>query len=88
MPEPIHTLGIDAAFRDRAACIMRDGVVIAAVESESFTHVKHAKRPAPFFMRELPCHVLGRCAAAWAAITAAFCMKRLCGALHFQVFFL
>ena len=42
MPEPIHTLGINAAFHDSAACLVRDGIVIAAAEDERFTHVKHA----------------------------------------------
>ena len=56
MPEPIHTLGINAAFHDSAACLVRDGIVIAAAEDERFTHVKHAKRPVPFSTWScLPC---------------------------------
>jgi carbamoyltransferase len=44
----MFTLGINAAYHDSAACLIRDGVVVAAAEEERFTHVKHAKRPVPF----------------------------------------
>ncbi|MCA8032865.1 carbamoyltransferase [Burkholderia arboris] len=70
MPDPIHTLGINAAFHDSAACIVRDGVVIAAAEDERFTHVKHAKRPVPFSTWELPFHAIDYCLAE-AGITLA-----------------
>ncbi|MBH9738045.1 carbamoyltransferase N-terminal domain-containing protein, partial [Burkholderia cepacia] len=63
MTEPIHTLGINAAFHDSAACLVRDGVVIAAAEDERFTHVKHAKRPVPFSTWELPYHAIDYCLA-------------------------
>ena len=63
MPEPIHTLGINAAFHDSAACLVRDGIVIAAAEDERFTHVKHAKRPVPFSTWELPYHAIDYCLA-------------------------
>ncbi|AJY15061.1 carbamoyltransferase [Burkholderia multivorans] len=63
MPEPIYTLGINAAFHDSAACLVRDGVVVAAAEEERFTHVKHAKRPVPFSTWELPYHAIDYCLA-------------------------
>ncbi|KVF65253.1 carbamoyltransferase [Burkholderia vietnamiensis] len=63
MPEPIYTLGINAAFHDSAACLVRDGIVIAAAEDERFTHVKHAKRPVPFSTWELPFHAIDYCLA-------------------------
>ncbi|MDR8727456.1 carbamoyltransferase family protein [Burkholderia pseudomultivorans] len=63
MSEPIHTLGINAAFHDSAACLVRDGVVVAAAEEERFTHVKHAKRPVPFSTWELPYHAIDYCLA-------------------------
>ena len=70
MPESTYTLGINAAFHDSAACIVRDGVVIAAAEDERFTHVKHAKRPVPFSTWELPFHAIDYCLAE-AGITLA-----------------
>ena len=52
------TLGINAAFHDSAAAIVRDGVVLAAAEEERFTRIKHAKRPLPFTAWELPYHAI------------------------------
>jgi predicted NodU family carbamoyl transferase len=60
---PIYTLGINAAYHDSAACLVKDGVVVAAAEDERFTHVKHAKRPVPFSTWELPYHAIDYCLA-------------------------
>jgi carbamoyltransferase len=57
----MYTLGINAAFHDQAACLVRDGVVLAAAEDERFTHIKHGKRPAPFSTWELPFHAIDFC---------------------------
>lgn len=54
-------LGINAAFHDSAAAILRDGVVVAASEEERFTRIKHAKRPLPFTAWELPFHAIDDC---------------------------
>src|SRR3954454_22230051 len=57
----MYTLGINAAFHDSAACLVRDGEVIAAAEDERFTHIKHGKRPVPFSTWELPFHAIDYC---------------------------
>src|SRR4051812_3436631 len=57
----MYTLGINAAFHDPAACLVRDGEVVAAAEDERFTHVKHGKRPVPFSTWELPFHAIDYC---------------------------
>src|SRR5919202_4277286 len=57
----MFTLGINAVYHDSAACLVRDGVVVAAAEEERFTHVKHAKRPVPFSTWELPYHAIDFC---------------------------
>src|SRR5438067_4765712 len=57
----MYTLGINAAFHDPAACLVTDGVVVAAAEDERFTHVKHGKRPVPFSTYELPFHAIDYC---------------------------
>jgi carbamoyltransferase len=57
----MYTLGINAAYHDPAACLVRDGEVIAAAEEERFTHVKHGKRPVPFSTWELPFHAIEYC---------------------------
>ena len=57
------TLGINAAFHDSSACLVRDGVVVAAAEDERFTQIKHGKRPIPFSAWELPHHAIDCCLA-------------------------
>ncbi|WP_337176193.1 carbamoyltransferase C-terminal domain-containing protein [Paludisphaera sp.] len=57
----MYTLGINAVYHDSAACLMRDGVVLAASEEERFTRRKHAKRPVPFSTWELPFHAIDDC---------------------------
>jgi carbamoyltransferase len=54
-------LGINAAYHDPAACLVKDGKVIAAAEEERFTHVKHGKRPVPFSTYLLPYHAVDYC---------------------------
>jgi carbamoyltransferase len=57
----MYTLGINAAFHDPAACLVRDGVVLSAVEEERLNHVKHGKRPVPFSTWELPFNAIEYC---------------------------
>lgn len=57
----MYTLGINAAFHDSAACLVKDGQLIAAAEDERFTHIKHGKRPIPFSAYELPYHAIDYC---------------------------
>lgn len=57
----MYTLGINAPFHDSAACLVKDGEVVAAAEEERFTHVKHGKRPIPFSTYELPFHAVNYC---------------------------
>jgi len=57
----VYTLGINAAYHDSSACLVKDGVVLAAVEDERFTRVKHGKRPVPFTTWELPFHAIDYC---------------------------
>lgn len=57
----MYTLGINAVFHDSAACIIKDGQLLAAAEEERFTHIKHGKRPVPFSVYELPFHAIDYC---------------------------
>jgi carbamoyltransferase len=59
----MYTLGINAAFHDPAACLVKDGALLAAAEEERFTHIKHGKRPVPFTTWELPFHAIDFCLA-------------------------
>ncbi|MCO6431521.1 MAG: carbamoyltransferase [Deltaproteobacteria bacterium] len=54
-------LGINAAFHDSAAALIRDGKILAAAEEERFTRIKHAKRPIPFSTYELPYYAIDYC---------------------------
>ncbi len=57
----MYTLGINAVFHDSAACLLKDGELLAAAEEERFTHIKHGKRPIPFSTYELPFHAIDYC---------------------------
>src|SRR5688500_9643902 len=57
----MYILGINAAFHDSSACIINNGKLLAAVEEERFTHIKHGKRPIPFSTYELPFHAIDYC---------------------------
>lgn len=57
----MYTLGINAAFHDCSACLVSDGVVVAAAEEERFTRIKHGKRPLPFTVWQLPFNAIDYC---------------------------
>ncbi len=57
----MYTLGINAVYHDSAACLVKDGYVLAAAEEERFTGIKHGKRPIPFSAYELPYHAIAYC---------------------------
>jgi carbamoyltransferase len=41
MKHPVHILGISAFYHDSAACMVRDGIILAAAQEERFTRKKH-----------------------------------------------
>src|SRR3954466_12843235 len=57
----MYTLGINAAFHDTAACLVKDGQIVSAAEEERFTRIKHGKRPLPFTTWELPFNAIDYC---------------------------
>ena len=59
-----HILGINAAFHDSSACLVRDGVVVAAAEEERFSRIKHGKRATPYQAHALPFNAIDACLAA------------------------
>ncbi|MEE4310651.1 MAG: carbamoyltransferase [candidate division KSB1 bacterium] len=38
---PVNILGISAFYHDSAACLLRDGAIVAAAQEERFTRIKH-----------------------------------------------
>ena len=57
----MYTLGINAVYHDSAACLVKNGYVLAAAEEERFTRIKHGTRPIPFSTYELPFHAINYC---------------------------
>ncbi|MDP8923177.1 MAG: carbamoyltransferase [Chloroflexota bacterium] len=57
----MHILGINGAFHDSSACLVRDGVVVAAAEEERFLRLKHHKRATPYNSHALPFHAIDYC---------------------------
>src|SRR3954447_21935612 len=57
----MQILGINAAFHDSSACLVRDGVVVAAAEEERFSRIKHGKRATPYQAHALPFHAIDYC---------------------------
>lgn len=55
------TQGINAVYHDSAACLVKDGQVVAAGEEERFRRVKYARRPVPFSTCEPPFHAIDYC---------------------------
>ena len=43
MANPTSILGINSAYHESSACLIQDGHLIAAVEEERFSRVKHGK---------------------------------------------
>jgi len=40
-PQPMNILGLSAFYHDSAACLVRDGDIVAAAQEERFTRIKH-----------------------------------------------
>ena len=57
----MKVLGINAIFHDSAACLLVDGVPVAAAEEERFTRIKHHKRARPFTAHALPYSAIDYC---------------------------
>ncbi|MBW2736390.1 MAG: carbamoyl transferase, partial [Deltaproteobacteria bacterium] len=54
-------LGINSAYHESAACLLRDGEIVAAAEEERFTRIKHAKPARVDNAHELPWHAIAFC---------------------------
>jgi carbamoyltransferase len=57
----VKILGLNATFHDSAACLLVDGVPVAAAEEERFVRIKHHKRTKPFHAYALPFHAIDYC---------------------------
>src|SRR3954470_7993895 len=66
---PTYVLGINSAYHESAACLLKDGVVVAAAEEERFSRRKHAKAARIDNPHELP-----EAAIAWCLAEAGIAM--------------
>ena len=41
MSEPVYILGVSAFYHDSAACLVKDGELVAAAQEERFTRKRH-----------------------------------------------
>jgi len=57
----MYVLGINSLYHESAACLLADGVLVAAAEEERFTRVKHAKKPHADNPDELPVQAIQYC---------------------------
>jgi carbamoyltransferase len=60
---PVRVLGVNAAYHESAACLIEDGRLVAAVEEERFSRVKHAKASRVDNADELPWRSISFCLA-------------------------
>lgn len=56
-----YILGINSAYHESAACLIKDGKIIAAVEEERFNRMKHAKAAKVDNPDELPLEAINYC---------------------------
>ncbi|WP_026422576.1 carbamoyltransferase family protein [Actinokineospora inagensis] len=66
----MYILGVNSVYHESSACLVRDGVVVAAAEEERFNRVKHGKEARADNPDELPTNAIEFCLAA-AGITPA-----------------
>jgi len=55
------TLGINSAYHEPSACLVKDGEVVAAVEEERFNRKRHGKRPLVNNPHQLPYSSIDYC---------------------------
>lgn len=61
MSDSMYILGINSAYHESSACLIKDGDMVAAVEEERFTRKKHAKQAKVDNPDELPTNSINFC---------------------------
>ena len=61
--KPISVLGINCAYHESSACLLKDGRLIAVVEEERFNRTKHAKPARVDNAEDLPIQAIAFCLA-------------------------
>ncbi len=60
----LYVLGLNGAYHESAACLLRDGNVVIAIEEERLSRRKHGKSAEPTTGGELPLRAIAQCLAA------------------------
>ncbi|MDQ3288344.1 MAG: carbamoyltransferase [Pseudomonadota bacterium] len=68
----MYILGINAAYHESAACLIKDGHVVMAIEEERLNRIKHGKLSSPGTTGQLPWKAIHKCLDA-AGITLEDC---------------
>jgi len=58
---PIHVLGINSAYHESSACLLRDGQIVAIAEEERFNRFRHGKHSRVDNPDELPEQAIAWC---------------------------
>src|SRR5574341_2685232 len=61
MNQSMYVLGINSTYHDSAACLLKDGQIVAAAEEERFTGIRHAKEANPYGSWMLPFNAISWC---------------------------
>ncbi len=57
----MYVLGINAAYHESAACLIKDGQVVMAIEEERLNRIKHGKLSTPETTGQLPWKSIRKC---------------------------
>ncbi|AOJ04639.1 MULTISPECIES: carbamoyltransferase family protein [Burkholderia] len=57
----MYILGINAAYHESAACLVKDGQVVMAIEEERLNRIKHGKLSTPETTGQLPWKAIRKC---------------------------
>lgn len=57
----MYILGINAAYHESAACLIKDGHVVMAIEEERLNRIKHGKLSTPETTGQLPWKAIHKC---------------------------
>ena len=58
---PIHVLGVNSAYHESSACLLRDGEIVAMAEEERFNRIRHGKHSRVDNPDELPEQAMAWC---------------------------
>lgn len=57
----MYVLGINSVYHEPSACLLKDGILVAAVEEERFNRIKHGKEASPYSSWILPFNAINYC---------------------------